>query len=122
MRFSFTEDQLSFQTGVRDLLDKECGPEQVRAVWSEGWSRERWRKLAEVGAVGLTVPEQSGGMGMDLLDLVLVLEESGRAALPEPLAETTAVAVPALTARATGPRSGQTRQAEWLARIADGTA
>ncbi len=96
MRFAFTDEQLAFQAAVRDVLAKECRPEDLRSAWSQGWSRPRWERLAEVGAVGLTVPEDHGGLGMGALDLVLVLEEAGRSALPEPLAETTAVAVPAV--------------------------
>ena len=49
-----------------------------------------------MGVVGLLVPEADGGLGMDELDLVLLLEESGRVALPDPLVETSAVAAPLL--------------------------
>jgi alkylation response protein AidB-like acyl-CoA dehydrogenase len=98
MNFVFTEEQRLFQRTVRDFLDKECPPERVRAAasGSEGWSFERWRDLAELGVVGLMVPEKHGGLGKDETDLVLLLEEAGRAALPEPLADTAAVAVPLL--------------------------
>ena len=40
-----------------------------------------WAKLAELGLLGLRVPEEYGGLGMDEVDLVLLLEETGRAAL-----------------------------------------
>ncbi|MGI9603534.1 MAG: acyl-CoA dehydrogenase family protein, partial [Acidimicrobiales bacterium] len=52
--------------------------------------------LGAMGVVGLTAPESAGGLGMDEVDLVLLLEESGRAASPEPLAEHTAVVMPTL--------------------------
>ena len=83
MRFAFTEDQLLFRTTVREFLEKECTPADVRAAWASasGWSTERWAKLATLGVTGLTVPEDHGGLGMDELVLVLVLEESGRAVL-----------------------------------------
>ena len=115
MRFSFTEDQLLFRDAVRDFLEKECDPPAVRAAWASetGRSPERWRKLADLGVVGLTVPEQHGGLGLDEIDLVLVLEESGRAALPEPLVETAAVGAPLLR------DAGVT---DWLPRIAAGDA
>lgn len=95
MEFKFTEDQLEFRDAVRTFLEKECPPEVVRAAW-DGKPTELWPRLAEMGVVGMTAPEEHGGLGMDELDLVLVLEEAGRAALPEPLLEHTAVAVPAL--------------------------
>ena len=90
MRFAFTEDHLLFRTTVREFLEKECTPADVRAAWASasGWSTERWAKLATLGVTGLTVPEDHGGLGMDELVLVLVLEESGRAALPEPIVAT----------------------------------
>ncbi len=49
-----------------------------------------------MGALGLQVPETRGGLGMNEVDMVLLLEECGRAALPEPFAETAAVAAPLL--------------------------
>ena len=98
MRFAFNEDELLFRTTVRDLLEKECTPADVRGAWASasGWSAERWAKLAALGVTGLTVPERHGGLGMDELSLVGVLEESGRACLPEPLVGTTAVGAPLL--------------------------
>jgi alkylation response protein AidB-like acyl-CoA dehydrogenase len=89
---------MSFRDAVRDLLDKECPAAHVRATWESdtGRSPELWDKLAGMGVVGLTVPETHGGLGLDEVDLILILEETGRAALPEPLVETTAVGAPLL--------------------------
>ena len=50
--------------------------------------------LAELGAPALVVPEAAGGLGLSDVDLVGVLEEAGRACLPEPLLETAALAAP----------------------------
>ncbi|MHB8669250.1 MAG: acyl-CoA dehydrogenase family protein, partial [Acidimicrobiales bacterium] len=98
MRFTFSAEQLEFRDALSDLLDKECTAADVRAMWQEGPGRstDRWSALATMGVVGLTVPEAMGGIGGDDVDLVLLLEVAGRAALPEPLAETTAVGVPLL--------------------------
>jgi alkylation response protein AidB-like acyl-CoA dehydrogenase len=98
MNFTFSDEQRLFQRTVREFLEKECPPERVRAAEAgeAGWSFERWRGLADLGVVGLTVPEEHGGLGKDERDLVLLLEEAGRAALPEPLEQTTAVVVPLL--------------------------
>jgi len=62
-----------------------------------------------MGVVGLTVPEAAGGLGLGMLDLVLLLEETGRAALPEPIVETTAVCAPLL-------------DDEWAGKVAVGEA
>ena len=58
----------------------------------------RWAVLAELGAPALLVPEAAGGLGLGDVDLVGVLEEAGRACLPEPLLETAALAAPTLAA------------------------
>jgi alkylation response protein AidB-like acyl-CoA dehydrogenase len=98
MQFAFTEDQILFRDTVRDLFANECAPELVRAAWEGDTGRVPglWDKLAEMGVVGLTAPESAGGLGMSEVDLVLLLEEAGRAAVPEPLTEHTAVAIPLL--------------------------
>jgi alkylation response protein AidB-like acyl-CoA dehydrogenase len=100
VRFAFTDDQLLFRDAVREFLTKEFPPDVLRATWTSGHAHDadRWRALAQLGVVGLTVPEDRGGMGLHELDLVLLLEEAGRAAFCEPLLETTAVAAPLLAA------------------------
>jgi alkylation response protein AidB-like acyl-CoA dehydrogenase len=119
MDFDFSDEQYLLRDTVRDLLGKACTPAHVRAMWDDerGRSAERWRKLGEVGVLGLMVPEQYGGSGMDEVDMVLALEESGRAVLPEPLLESAALGAP-LLARA---GSDQLKQA-WLPKAASGEA
>ncbi len=109
MEFAFDEQQLEFRSQLRGFLDRECTALDVRAAFGgpdDGGEREsrtsaapdrrRWKQLASMGVVGLTVPESEGGLGLGAVDLVGLLEEAGRAALPEPLAESTAVVVPLL--------------------------
>jgi len=120
VEFAFGEHQLEFRAQLRAFVDKECTPSDIRRAWESpvGWSPERWAALAEMGVVGLTVPEAYGGLGMNEIDLVLLLEESGRAGLPEPLLETTALAAPLLVEAPGG--TGDELRAEWLPRIASG--
>ena len=98
MRFAFTEDQLAFRDAVRDLLNSECTPAHLRDAWTNSTGRipGLWDKLAEMGVVGLLVPEASGGLGLTMVDLVLILEETGRCALPEPIVESAAFGLPFL--------------------------
>src|SRR5439155_4765917 len=86
-------------------------------MWGEDEPRDDkvWRTIAEAGITGVTVPEEFGGLGGDEVDLALVLEEAGRAALPEPLLETVALAAPLLTEAGT-----DDQKKEWLPRIASG--
>jgi len=98
MRFAFTEDQLAFRDAVRDLLERECPPAVVRDAWTNETGRTPtvWGHLAEMGVLGALAPPAAGGLGLSFLDLVLVLEETGYAALPEPVLEHAAVAIPLL--------------------------
>ena len=118
MRFAFDDEQLALRDGVRALLTKECTPDDVRASWDTGTGRspQRWKALAGLGVLGLTVPEEFGGLGLDDTWLVLLLEEAGRAALPEPLGPAT-VALGLLLDVAP-----ETYRAEWLPRIVAGDA
>jgi alkylation response protein AidB-like acyl-CoA dehydrogenase len=118
MDFRYKEDPLLFQETVRDFLAKECTPETVRAIWESktGRSPALWKKLAEIGVTGLLAAEEHGGMGQDETTLVLLLEEAGRAALPEPVIGRVAVAVPLLR------EVGGALATSFLPRIAAGEA
>ena len=98
MQFSFTEDQRLFADTVRDLLADQCPPTRVRAAWAGTTDRTLWSQLGEMGVLALMAPESAGGMGMSELDLVLLLVETGRCAMPDPVVDTAAVAVPLLAA------------------------
>jgi alkylation response protein AidB-like acyl-CoA dehydrogenase len=120
VRFAFSEDQLLFRDTVRDFLQKEFPADALRARWiDEATVSPAWQGLADMGVIGLTIPEVSGGLGMNELDLVLLLEETGRAAFADPIVETTAVVAP-LLAGMTGVGSGSTPAAAWLTAIAAG--
>ncbi len=118
MDFTFTEDQLLFQDSVRDFLLNEVTPERIRASWEtdSGRDSELWSQLAELGLTGMTVPEEHGGLGMSELDFVLLAQECGYVALPEPLVHTVLVAVPMLR------EIGGELAAQWLPKIAAGEA
>jgi alkylation response protein AidB-like acyl-CoA dehydrogenase len=122
VHFAFEDRQLEFRTQLRALTDKACTPADLRLAWDsdQGWSTARWELLADMGVVGLTVPEADGGLGLGLVDLVLLLEEAGRAGLPEPLLETTALGVPVLVDASTG--RAPERWAQWLPSVAAGDA
>src|SRR5580693_1193650 len=105
MDFAFSDEQEALRVGVRTVLDTECTPDALRAfeladeVGRAEQSQNRWAVLSELGAPALVVPESADGLGLSDVDLVGVLEEAGRAGLPEPLLETAALAGPTLAAR-----------------------
>jgi alkylation response protein AidB-like acyl-CoA dehydrogenase len=102
--FAFSDEQEQLRQGVRAVLDAECAVDALRAFEladADGraeQSSNRWGVLAELGAPALVVPESAHGLGLSDVDLVGVLEEAGRACLPEPLLETAALAAPTLAA------------------------
>jgi alkylation response protein AidB-like acyl-CoA dehydrogenase len=119
MRFAFEEEQLRFRDSVRGTLERVCPPAAVRAIWDQEQAHDgkRWKALADLGVLGMLVPAHAGGLGLDETSLVLPLEEGGRAALPEAVVETAAVAAPLLAAL-----ENHALADPWLARIATGDA
>jgi alkylation response protein AidB-like acyl-CoA dehydrogenase len=119
VRFAFTPEQIAIRDSVRALLARECTAGRVREAWSnvDGRVPALWAKLAELGVPGMLAPEELGGLGLTELELVLLLEESGRFAVPEPILETSAVGVPLLRDAARDATSSR-----WLRAIAAGDA
>ena len=75
MRFEFSDEQDMLRDTVRALFADRCPPEAVRASWGndDGRVPGLWPALAEMGVLGLLAPEAAGGLGMDEVDLVLVM-------------------------------------------------
>ncbi|MFQ5987487.1 MAG: acyl-CoA dehydrogenase family protein, partial [Dehalococcoidia bacterium] len=86
MNLDFSEEQEMLRTSARDFLTKECPKTLVRELEEDekGYSPELWRKMAELGWMGLVIPEEYDGMGMEFMDLIVLLEEVGRNILPGP--------------------------------------
>jgi alkylation response protein AidB-like acyl-CoA dehydrogenase len=82
----FSEDQEILRSAVREFLERECGLARVRAVAEagKGLPPALWTKLADLGWLGLCIPEEYGGAGLRSLDLVVMLEEMGRNLFPGP--------------------------------------
>jgi alkylation response protein AidB-like acyl-CoA dehydrogenase len=90
MDFGFSEEQEILRKVARDFLAEESPMTYVRRMMEDdvGYSVETWRKMAELGWMGLIYPERHGGAGLDLVDLVVVLEEMGRVVMPGPFFST----------------------------------
>ena len=86
MDFGFSEEQEMLRQSVREFLEAECPMTYVRQMMEDerGFSDEQWRKMAELGWTGLIVPEQYGGAGLNMVDMVVVLEEMGKVVFPGP--------------------------------------
>lgn len=98
MDFGFSEEQDQLRLAVRDYFASELPVAFARAMLDDptGFPPEAWRKLADLGWLGLAVPEALGGSGLGLLDLTLALEEAGAVALPGPYGSTVSLALPLL--------------------------
>jgi len=86
MDFGFSEEQEMLRQSARQFLDSECQMTYVRKMMEEdgGYSEEQWKKMAELGWLGLIFPEEYGGSGLNMVDMVVVLEEMGRCVMPGP--------------------------------------
>ncbi len=113
MRFMLSPEQRDFAASIDDLLVAADTPSVVRA-WARGEHEpglRLWRQLADLGVMGLAVPEDHDGLGASAVDLTVAVEVLGRRAVPGPVAESLA-ALPVLLAD-----SGDTR---WLPKLASG--
>ncbi|HCS07127.1 MAG TPA: acyl-CoA dehydrogenase, partial [Pseudomonas sp.] len=119
MDFTFSDDQLTFREAISRFLMTEAAPEMLREIWETdvGRSPDLRNKIAEQGLTALSVPEASGGLGMDDVAWSLMTQELGYYAIPDSLADTAYVAC-ALIA---GLPASVFKRGEWLAGIADGS-
>jgi len=117
MNFGFNEEQELLRNTARKFFENECGSDTVRRLMEtpEGISAELWKKLAEQGWLGLIYPEQYDGTGLGLVDLVVLMEEMGRAVAPGPYFST--VLLGGLAILEAG---SDAQKKEWLPRIAAG--
>jgi alkylation response protein AidB-like acyl-CoA dehydrogenase len=90
MDFSLAEEHVMLKTSARSFLDTECPKKLVREMAddADGYSKELWKKMANLGWQGLVIPEEYGGVGSSFLDLAVLLEEMGRALVPGPFLPT----------------------------------
>jgi len=90
MDFTFNEEQEMLRNSARDFLKKECSKKLLRELEKSetGFSRKLWDGMAELSWMGIPVPEAQGGVGLTLLELGILFEEFGRAALNGPMLST----------------------------------
>ncbi len=90
MDLGLDEQQEMLKNFARDFLEKECPESLVREMEEDekGYSPELWQKMAQQGWMGLIIPEEYNGTGMNVCELVVLLEEFGRALVPGPFIST----------------------------------
>jgi alkylation response protein AidB-like acyl-CoA dehydrogenase len=94
VNFGFTDEQEMLRASARRFLDSACAPTVVRRAMAHptGDLPELWQALVELGWTGVVIPAVDGGLGGSIVDLVVILEETGRALLPAPFLSTASAA------------------------------
>ena len=119
MNFDFSDDQKQLRDQARKFLAEKCPPKAVRTVLDgkEPYDRELWKGLAEMGFLGVAIPEAYGGAGAGHLELCVLSEEMGRALAPVPFSSTVYLAAEAILLA-----GSEAQKQKWLPAIAAGEA
>jgi alkylation response protein AidB-like acyl-CoA dehydrogenase len=119
MNFDFSDEQKQLRDTARKFLAEKCPSKAVRAVidGKAPYDRELWKGLAEMGFLGVAIPEAYGGSGAGHLELCVIAEEMGRALAPVPFSSTVYLAAEALLAA-----GSEAQKQKWLPLIASGKA
>lgn len=116
MDLGLSEDQEMLRSMAREFIEQEAPRTFVRDMEEDdrGYTAEMWQKIAQVGWLGLIVPEQYGGTGQNLVDLGILMEEVGHGVLPGPFFNTAFVTTAILDA------GTDAQKQEFLPKIANG--
>ncbi|MBH5370129.1 acyl-CoA dehydrogenase family protein [Bradyrhizobium glycinis] len=119
MNFDFSDDQKQLRDQARKFLAEKCSPKAVRVVLDgkTPYDKELWKGLAEMGFLGVAIPEEFGGAGAGHLELCVIAEEMGRANAPVPFSSTVYLAAEALLIA-----GSDAQKKKWLPAIAAGEA
>jgi alkylation response protein AidB-like acyl-CoA dehydrogenase len=119
MNFEFSPEQQLLREQARRFLEDRCDSAAVRVILDgpEPYDRKLWKGLAEMGFLGVNVPEAHGGLGLGYLELCVLAEELGRAVAPVPFSSSVYLATEFLLAA-----GGEAQKAKWLPKLASGEA
>jgi alkylation response protein AidB-like acyl-CoA dehydrogenase len=119
MNFDFSDDQKQMRDAARKFLSEQCSPKAVRVVLDgkAPYDKALWKGLAEMGFLGVAIPEEFGGAGAGHLELCVIAEEMGRANAPVPFSSTVYLAAEALLIA-----GSEAQKQKWLPKIASGEA
>jgi len=111
-----SEEQVQLRDTARKFLTEECTPDFIREIEKSelGYSPKMWREMAEMGWLGIGLPEACGGLGMSTVDMVILMKELGRRICPSPFFSTVGIAAEAIA------RVGSEEQRARIADIVDG--
>lgn len=121
MKLTFDEDQERLAETARSFVQSTTPIDRIRALRDSkdpvGFSRDLWKRMAELGWAGICLPEEYGGSGLGFAELSIVLEALGRRLAPEPFVSTLLLGAQALLLGGT-----EEQRSAWLPRVARGEA
>jgi alkylation response protein AidB-like acyl-CoA dehydrogenase len=117
MPIDLTQEQQMLKSSAREALARECPATLVREMEKDarGYPLPLWRKMAELGWLGVTLPARYGGAGGAFADMAVVLEEMGRVLVPGPYIQTVAMCGHAIAAH-----GSEAQRQKYLPAIAKG--
>jgi alkylation response protein AidB-like acyl-CoA dehydrogenase len=117
MNFDLDDEQQEIKRTAHEFLADRFKPEKVRELAeARTYDDSLWKEISGLGWPGIAVAEEDGGQGLGMVELAVLLEESGYACAPSPLLGTAGAA---LVISAAG---SDDQRAEWLPRLASGEA
>jgi alkylation response protein AidB-like acyl-CoA dehydrogenase len=117
MNFDLDEEQQEIKRTAREFLDSRFPPAKVRELADAGrYDDGLWGQISELGWPGIAIAEQDGGLGLGMVEVAVLLEQSGYACAPSPLLGSVGAA---LVISAAG---SDEQRGEWLPKLASGEA
>jgi alkylation response protein AidB-like acyl-CoA dehydrogenase len=117
MNFDLNDEQQEIKRTANEFLGARFKPEKVRELAeARSYDEALWKEISELGWPGIAVAEEDGGQGLGMVELAVLLEESGYACAPSPLLGTAGAA---LVISAAG---SDEQKAEWLPKLSSGEA
>lgn len=94
MKLELTKEQKRLKSSARDYLKKECPVSLMREMKDDrhGFPQKTWKQLADLGWLGIVIPEAYGGTGGSFVDLAIILEAMGEVCCPGPFFSTVVLA------------------------------
>ncbi|MCP4756091.1 MAG: acyl-CoA/acyl-ACP dehydrogenase [Proteobacteria bacterium] len=117
MELELTNEQKILKSSVRDFLKKECPISLMREMRTDedGFPKAIWKKMADLGWLGIVIPEEYDGTGGSFVDLAILLEAMGEVCCPGPFFSSVVLAGSAILAAGT-----ENQKKELLPRLANG--
>ena len=119
MNFDLSDEQKMLAEQARGLLGERSSSDRLRELIDARaeWDESLWREVADMGFLGVTLPEEFGGLGMTELDLGVISEELGRANTALPFFSSIILAADAINLA-----GSDAQKAHWLPKLASGEA